>query len=60
MVHHNDLSDHNERPAALSRSLTDIIYPVVTSQVYMVKNPATGITWQNQSMVVATDERADF
>ena len=58
MGHHHDLSANNKIPDVLEISLTEVISPVVSSQLYMVQTPVAGITWKNQSMLVETDQGA--
>ena len=40
----------------MARSLVDVISPVLRSKGYMVKTPEVDITWQNQYMLVETDQ----
>ena len=55
MGDYHEFSDNKKFPNALASPLEDVIFPVIRSQGYMVKTPASSITWQNKSMLVTTD-----
>ena len=58
--HHHELYAHNKHLDALSIYFEEVIYPVIKSQGCMVKTPMYDITWQNHSILVATDQGTDL
>ena len=56
MGYHHEFSDNIKQTDTLERSLADVICPAVIYQGYVVKTTTEAITWQDQTMFMATDQ----